>query len=72
MDFIDGLPRSKTGNDSMRVVMDRFAKPAHFIPVKITFTADRLARIYIQEIVRLHRVTDSIVSDRGSTFISRL
>ena len=71
MDFIIGLPRSRTGNDSIWVVVDRLTKLAHFIPVKTTFTADRLARIYIQQIVRLHGIPQSIVSDRGSTFTSR-
>jgi hypothetical protein len=71
MDFIIGLPRSRNGNDSIWVVVDRLTKSAHFIPVKTTFTTDRLARIYIQEIVRLHGVADSIVSDRGATFTSR-
>jgi len=71
MDFIIGLPRSRTGNDSIWVVVDRLTKSAHFIPVKTTFTTDRLARIYIQEIVRLHGVADSFVSDRGATFTSR-
>ena len=71
MDFVVGLPRRKSGNDSIWVIMDRLTKSAHFIPVKTTFTAERLARIFIQEIVRLHGVAESIVSDRGSTFTSR-
>ena len=71
MDFIVGLPRSRAGNDSIWVIVDRLTKSAHFIPVKTTHTTDRLARIYIQEIVRLHDIPESIVSDRGSTFTSR-
>jgi len=51
--------------------MDRLTKSAHFVPVKTTFTAEKLARIFLQQIVRLHGVPESIVSDRGSTFTSR-
>ena len=71
MDFIVGLPRSRAGNDSIWVIVDRLTKLVHFVPVKTTFTAERLARIFIQQIVRLHGVADNIVSDRGSTFTSR-
>ena len=71
MDFIVGLPRSRAGNDSIWVIVDRLTKSAHFVPVKTTFTAERVARIFLQQIVRLHGVPESIVSDRGSTFTSR-
>ena len=54
MDFIDGLPRTRKGNDSIWVIVDRFTKSAHFIPVKSTRTAQSLAQIYFKEIVRLH------------------
>ena len=71
MDFIVGLPRSRVGNDSIWVIVDRLTKSAHFVPVKTTHIADRLAKIYIHEIVRLHGIPESIVSDRGLTFTSR-
>ena len=71
MDFIVGLPRTRKGNDSIWVIVDRLTKSAHFLPVKTTFTADRLASIYISEIIRLHGIPDCIVSDRGSVFTSR-
>ena len=64
MDFIDGLPRTRKGNDSIWVIVDRFTKTAHFIPVKSNRTAQSLAQIYFREIVRLHGVPLSIVSDR--------
>ena len=54
MDFIDGLPRTRKGNDNICVIVDRFTKTAHFIPVKSTRTAQSLAQIYYKEIVRLH------------------
>ena len=45
-------------------------KLAHFLPIKTTYTVDKLAEVYIQEIVRLHGVPVSIVSDRDSRFTS--
>ena len=71
MDFIVGLPKNKVVNDSVWVTIDRLKKSAHFVPMKTTCTTDRLARICIQQIMRLHEVPESIMSDRGSTFISR-
>lgn len=71
MDFVTGLPRTPTGSDSIWVVVDRLTKSAHFLPIKITHPLDRLAHIYIKEIVRLHGVPSSIVSDRDPRFTSR-
>ena len=50
--------------------MDRLTKAAHFIPVKVTYNAENLARLYISEIVRLHGVPLSIIPDRGTQFTS--
>ena len=58
--------------DSVWVVVDRLTKSAHFLPVNTTFNAYRLASIYVDEIVRLHGVPVSIVSDRDPKFLSRL
>ena len=63
MDFVTGLPRSPKGHEAIRVIVDRMAKTAHFIPVKMTYSLDQLAQIYIDEIVSLHGVPASIVSD---------
>lgn len=71
MDFIVGLPRSSKGMDSIWVIVDRLSKSAHFLPVKPIYNVDKLAIIYIDEIVRLHGVPVSIVSDRDSKFTSR-
>ena len=71
MDFIDGLPRRRKGNDSIWVIVDRFMKTAHFIPVRSNRTAQSLAQIYFREIVRLHGVPLSIVSDRDTIFTSK-
>ena len=68
MDFVDGLPRSRKGNTGIWVMVDRLTKSAHFIPVKSKRTAPWLASVYLREIVRLHRVPSSIVSDRDPIF----
>ncbi|KAL6956543.1 hypothetical protein U1Q18_052838 [Sarracenia purpurea var. burkii] len=71
MDFVIGLPRTHKGNNSVWVVVDRLTKTAHFLPVKNTYTIDQLAKIYLREIVRLHGVPATIVSDRDPKFVSR-
>ena len=63
MDFVVGLPKTQKGMDSIWVIVDRLTKSAHFLPVKTTFNADKLALLYVNEIVRLHGVPMSIVSD---------
>ena len=70
MDFVVGLPRTLRKFDAVWVIVDRLTKSAHFIPVVTTYTSERLAQIYIQEIVRLHGVPISIISDRGPQFTS--
>ena len=71
MDFVTGLPKTNKQHDSAWIVIDRLTKSAHFLPVKTSYTADQYADIYIQEIVRLHGIPKTIVSDRGSVFTSR-
>lgn len=71
MDFITGLPRTQSGYDSIWVIVDRLTKVAHFIPVKTTYSSNKLAELYLARIVCLHGVPKSIVSDRGSQFTSR-
>ncbi|WVZ57376.1 hypothetical protein U9M48_007768 [Paspalum notatum var. saurae] len=70
MDFIVGLPRTQSGFDSIRVVVDRLTKVAHFIPVKTTYSGAKLAELYMSRIVCLHGVPKKIVSDRGTQFTS--
>ena len=60
-----GLPRTSSGYDSTWVIVDRLTKSAHFLPIKTTYGAARLAKLYIERIVCLHGVPISIVSDRG-------
>jgi hypothetical protein len=68
MDFITGLPTTPKGNDSIWVIVDRLNKSAHFLAVKTTFQPPQYAKKYIAEIVRLHGILKTIVSDRGSQF----
>ena len=71
MDFVVGLPRTKTNHDAIWVIVDRLTKSAHFLPIKETYTVDRLVEIYIKEIVVRHGVPVAIVSDRDPKFNSR-
>jgi hypothetical protein len=71
MDFITVLPRTRSGYDSIWVVVDHLTKVAHFIPVKTTYTSVQLAKIYMNRIVCLHGVPEGIVSDRGTQFTSK-
>ena len=68
MDFIEALPRSD-GYDTIWVIVDRLSKYSHFVPLKHPFNAQGLARLFIKEIVRLHGIPKSIISDRGKTFM---
>jgi hypothetical protein len=72
MDFVSRLPRGKKGNDAIWVIVDRLTKSALFLPMKMTDPIDKLARLYVNEVVRLHGVPLSIVSDRDPRFTSRL
>ena len=71
MDFITGLPRTRSGYDSIWVVVNRLMKVAHFITVKTTYTSAELAKIYMTRIVCLYGVSRTIVSDRGNTVTSK-
>jgi len=72
MDFVTGLPRGKKGNDAIWVIVDRLTKSALFLPMKMTDLVDKLAKLYVNEVIRLHRVLVSIISDRDPRFTSRL
>ena len=71
MDFVVGLPRTASGKDAIWMIVDRLTKTAHFIPIRISFSLDRLARLYVNEIVSKHGVPASIISDRDPRFTSR-
>ncbi|GJY79361.1 putative reverse transcriptase domain-containing protein [Tanacetum coccineum] len=71
MDFINKLPRTSSGHDSILVIVDRLTKSAHFLVVREDFKTEKLARLYINEIVARHGVPVSIISDHDSYFTSR-
>jgi hypothetical protein len=70
MDFIVGLPKTPNGHDSMWVIVDRLTKVARFIPVRIDYRGDKLAQLYINNVLWLHGVPSKIVLDRGTKFTS--
>nr|KYP56938.1 Transposon Ty3-G Gag-Pol polyprotein [Cajanus cajan] len=71
MDFIVGLPRSARINDAIWVIVDRLTKWAHFLPVNIKWSLEKLTPLYEREIVRLHGGPSSIILDRDLRFTSR-
>jgi transposase InsO family protein len=72
MDFVSGLPKKKRGNNVIWVIVDRLTKSALFLPMRKTDSIDKLAQFYVNEVIRLHGVPVSIVSDRDPRFTSRL
>ena len=71
MDFIVGLPKTAKGFDSIWVIIDRLTKTAHFLSVKATYTTVTYAKICFDRILSLHGVPKTIVSDRGTQFVSQ-
>jgi hypothetical protein len=71
MDFIVGLPNTSQKHDSIWVIIDRLTKIAHFLPAHTTYTAKKFAEIYLEQIIRLHGVPKTIISDRGAQFVAR-
>jgi hypothetical protein len=70
MDFIMGFSNTSWDHDSIWVIVDRLTMTAHFLPVHTTHRAEKYAEIYIDQIVRLHGVPRTIVSDRGAPFVA--
>ena len=71
MDFIEGLPKSKE-EDSLLVVVDWFTKFAHYIGLTHPYIAQEVARIFLDQVVKLHGTPQSIVLDCDKIFTSLL
>lgn len=71
MDFVVGLPRMLCQHDVIRVIVDRLTKATHFLPIRQTDPLEKLANLYIYEIVRLHSILKSIIFDLDPRFKSR-
>ena len=70
MDFVSGFPLTQQKHDSVWVIVDKLTNSTHFIPIRMDYSMDRLAELYVEEIVQLHGVQLSIVSDRDPRFTS--
>nr|GFA52386.1 reverse transcriptase domain-containing protein [Tanacetum cinerariifolium] len=71
MDFVTRLLRTPSGYDSIWVIVDRLTKSSHFLPKKKTDCIEKLAELYLKEIVCKHGMPVSVISDRDSLFTSR-
>ena len=71
IDFVFRLPKSLGGNNAVWVILDRLTKSARFLPIWTMFLLNKLVSLYVKEIARLHGVSISIVSNRGSRLTSR-
>jgi hypothetical protein len=69
--FIEGLPCPSRGYNSIRVIVDRLTKSAHFIPISTTYRVRQYAELYMSHIVCYHGIPKTIISDRGSIFVAR-
>jgi len=70
MDFIAGMPQSGSAN-TILVVVDKFSKFAHFIPLRHPFTTATVAKVFLDTVFRLHGMPKSIISDRDRIFTSK-
>lgn len=68
MDFVMGLPRTKSGHNVIWVIVDRLTKSLHFLAIRITDMMDKLAKLYIKEVVRLYGISISVISYKDSQF----
>ena len=71
MDFVSGFPLTLLKHDSVWVIVDTLIKSAHFLPVRLDYSMDRFAELYVNETIQLHEIPLSIVSDRDPRFTLR-
>ena len=71
IDFVVSLPCTQAGYDAIWVIMDRLTKSTYFLTIHNNFSLDKLTRLYINEIVKFHGVSMSIVSNRDPQFTSQ-
>ena len=72
MDFISGLPITTMGYDTIWIIVDRLMTSTHFNAIKANYKLEKLALVYIIEIMRLHIVPSSIISNRDLRFTLKL
>ena len=70
MDFIIGLPKTTNGYDVIWVIINKLTKSTYFLPIKVIYSMEQLAQLYIKKIVRLHEVPMTIISARDNQFTS--
>ncbi|GJS86602.1 putative reverse transcriptase domain-containing protein [Tanacetum coccineum] len=70
MDFVTKLPKSSQGHDTIWVIVDRLTKSAIFTPMRETDSMEKLARMYLKEVVTRHGIPVSIICDRDPRFAS--
>ena len=71
MNFVSSFPLTQRKHDAVWVIVDRLTKSAQFLPVRLDYSMDRLAELYVSEIVRLHGILLTIVSDHDPRFTLR-
>ncbi|XP_057990557.1 uncharacterized protein LOC131172942 [Hevea brasiliensis] len=71
MDFVVGLPVASNKHDSIWTIVDKLTKMAYFIPIRANYFVNKLAQVYVVEMIKLHRALVAIVSNKGPKFTSR-
>lgn len=72
MDFIVGLPVSSRRHDTIMVIVDRLTKVSHFVPIRSSYTVAVVARVFLEDVVRLHGIPRQIIFYRDPVFTSAL
>nr|GFD20819.1 reverse transcriptase domain-containing protein [Tanacetum cinerariifolium] len=71
MDFVTKIPKSPQGYDTIWVIIDKLTKSTIFAPMRETDPLEKLAKLYLKEVVARHGIPVSIICDRGPRFTSR-